>query len=357
MSSTAGIHIGVVGATGQVGAVVRRLLEERDFPVASIRYFASARSAGTALPWKDTDVVVEDATTADPTGLDVAIFSAGATLSKAQAPRFAAAGVTVIDNSSGWRMDPEVPLVVSEVNPEAINRATKGIIANPNCTTMAAMPVLKVLHDEAGLERLVVSTYQAVSGSGLVGAEELAGQARAAVQDDNFLQLVHDGQAVTMPEPAVYARPIAFDVIPLAGSIVDDGEFETDEEKKLRNESRKILDLPELRVSGTCVRVPVFTGHSLSVNAEFSRPLSVARAQELLATAPGVQLTDVPTPLQAAGQDPSFVGRIRQDHSAPEGRGLVLFISNDNLRKGAALNAVQIAELVAAPLLAGDLVS
>ncbi len=357
MSSTAGIHIGVVGATGQVGAVVRRLLEERDFPVASIRYFASARSAGTTLPWKDTQVVVEDATTADPAVLDVAIFSAGATLSKAQAPRFAAAGVTVIDNSSGWRMDPDVPLVVSEVNPEAINRATKGIIANPNCTTMAAMPVLKVLHDEAGLERLVVSTYQAVSGSGLVGAEELAGQARAAVQDDNFLQLVHDGQAVTMPEPAVYARPIAFDVIPLAGSIVDDGEFETDEEKKLRNESRKILDLPELRVSGTCVRVPVFTGHSLSVNAEFSRPLSVARAQELLATAPGVQLTDVPTPLQAAGQDPSFVGRIRQDHSAPEGRGLVLFISNDNLRKGAALNAVQIAELVAAPLLAGDLVS
>lgn len=354
MSSTAGIHIGVVGATGQVGAVVRRLLEERDFPVASIRYFASARSAGTTLPWKDTQVVVEDATTADPAGLDIAIFSAGATLSKAQAPRFAAAGVTVIDNSSGWRMDPDVPLVVSEVNPDAINRATKGIIANPNCTTMAAMPVLKVLHDEAGLERLVVSTYQAVSGSGLVGAEELAGQTRAAVQDDNLLQLVHDGQAVTMPEPAVYARPIAFDVIPLAGSIVDDGEFETDEEKKLRNESRKILDLPELRVSGTCVRVPVFTGHSLSVNAEFSRPLSVARAQELLATAPGVQLSDVPTPLQAAGQDPSFVGRIRQDHSAPEGRGLVLFISNDNLRKGAALNAVQIAELVAAPHLAGN---
>jgi aspartate-semialdehyde dehydrogenase len=356
VSSTAGIHIGVVGATGQVGAVVRRLLDERDFPVASIRYFASARSAGTTLPWKDTEIVVEDATTADPTGLDIAIFSAGATLSKAQAPRFAAAGVTVIDNSSGWRMDPDVPLVVSEVNPEAISRATKGIIANPNCTTMAAMPVLKALHDEAGLERLIVSTYQAVSGSGLVGAEELAGQVRAAVQDENLLQLVHDGQAVTMPEPAIYARPIAFDVIPLAGSIVDDGEFETDEEKKLRNESRKILGLPDLRVSGTCVRVPVFTGHSLSVNAEFSRPLSVARVQELLAAAPGVQLTDVPTPLQAAGQDPSFVGRIRQDHSAPDGRGLALFISNDNLRKGAALNAVQIAELVAAPLLARNLV-
>lgn len=356
MSSTAGIHIGVVGATGQVGAVVRRLLEERDFPVASIRYFASARSAGTTLPWKGTQIVVEDTTTADPSGLDIAIFSAGATLSKAQAPRFAAAGVTVIDNSSGWRMDPDVPLVVSEVNPEAISRATKGIIANPNCTTMAAMPVLKALHDEAGLERLIVSTYQAVSGSGLVGAEELAGQVRAAVQDENLLQLVHDGQAVTMPEPAIYARPIAFDVIPLAGSIVDDGEFETDEEKKLRNESRKILGLPDLRVSGTCVRVPVFTGHSLSVNAEFSRPLSVARAQELLSAAPGVQLTDVPTPLQAAGQDPSFVGRIRQDHSAPDGRGIALFISNDNLRKGAALNAVQIAELVAAPLLAGNLV-
>lgn len=356
MSSTAGIHIGVVGATGQVGAVVRRILAERNFPVASIRYFASARSAGTTLPWRDTDIVVEDATTADPAGLDIAIFSAGATLSKAQAPRFAAAGVTVIDNSSGWRMDPDVPLVVSEVNPEAISRATKGIIANPNCTTMAAMPVLKVLHDEAGLERLIVSTYQAVSGSGLAGAEELAGQVRAAVNDENLMQLVHDGQAVAMPEPAMYVRPIAFDVIPLAGSIVDDGDFETDEEKKLRNESRKILDLPDLLVSGTCVRVPVFTGHSLSVNAEFARPLSVDRARELLAVAPGVELTDVPTPLQAAGQDASFVGRIRQDQGVPNGRGLALFISNDNLRKGAALNAVQIAELVAAPILAGDLV-
>ena len=170
--NTRGIHIGVVGATGQVGAVVRRLLEERDFPVASIRYFASARSAGTTLPWKNEQIVVEDATSADPTGLDVAIFSAGATLSKSQAPRFAAAGVTVIDNSSGWRMDPDVPLVVSEVNPHAIDQAVKGIIANPNCTTMAAMPVLKVLHEEAGLQRLTVSTYQAVSGSGLAGARD-----------------------------------------------------------------------------------------------------------------------------------------------------------------------------------------
>ncbi|TFD86095.1 aspartate-semialdehyde dehydrogenase [Cryobacterium serini] len=345
--NTVGINIGVVGATGQVGAVVRRLLEERDFPVKSIRFFASARSAGSTLTFKGEPITVEDASIADPTGLDVAIFSAGATLSKAQAPRFAAAGVLVVDNSSGWRMDPDVPLVVSEVNPEAIKRAVKGIIANPNCTTMAAMPVLKVLHDEAGLKRLIVSTYQAVSGSGLAGAFELASQVRVAAQDENLLQLVHDGASVTLPEPTIYARPIAFDVIPLAGSIVDDGQFETDEEKKLRNESRKILELPELLVSGTCVRVPVFTGHSLSINVEFAKPISVARAQELLKTAPGVELTDIPTPLQAAGQDASFVGRIRQDEGVADGRGLALFISNDNLRKGAALNAVQIAELSA----------
>jgi aspartate-semialdehyde dehydrogenase len=343
------LRVGVVGATGQVGAVMRRLLEERDFPIAEIRFFASARSAGTTLPFRGEEIVVEDAATADPTGLDIALFSAGATTSKAQAPRFAAAGVTVIDNSSAWRMDPDVPLVVSEVNPGAVKDARKGIIANPNCTTMAAMPVLKVLHDEAGLERLIVSTYQAVSGSGLAGAEELASQARAAVaQDDALLGLVHDGSAVSFPEPVKYVAPIAFDVIPLAGSVVDDGSNETDEEKKLRNESRKILDLPELRVSGTCVRVPVFTGHSLSINAEFARELTPERATELLATAPGVQLTEVPTPLQAAGADPSLVGRIRSDESAPEGRGLALFISNDNLRKGAALNAVQIAELIAA---------
>jgi aspartate-semialdehyde dehydrogenase len=343
------LRVGVVGATGQVGAVMRRLLEERDFPIAEIRFFASARSAGTTLPFRGEEIVVEDAATADPTGLDIALFSAGATTSKAQAPRFAAAGVTVIDNSSAWRMDPDVPLVVSEVNPGAVKDARKGIIANPNCTTMAAMPVLKVLHDEAGLERLIVSTYQAVSGSGLAGAEELASQARAAVaQDDALLGLVHDGSAVSFPDPVKYVAPIAFDVIPLAGSVVDDGSNETDEEKKLRNESRKILDLPELRVSGTCVRVPVFTGHSLSINAEFARELTPERATELLATAPGVQLTEVPTPLQAAGADPSLVGRIRSDESAPEGRGLALFISNDNLRKGAALNAVQIAELIAA---------
>jgi len=344
-----GVNIGVVGATGQVGAVVRKLLEERDFPVATIRYFASARSAGTTLPWKGEEIVVEDAATADPTGLDIAIFSAGATTSKAQAPRFAAAGVTVIDNSSGWRMDPDVPLVVSEVNPHAIDEARKGIIANPNCTTMAAMPVLKVLDREAGLERVIVSTYQAVSGAGLAGGEELYEQAKAAIEQDT-LALVHDGSAVELPAPAKFPRPIAFDVIPLAGSIVDDGDLETDEEKKLRNESRKILELPGLRVAGTCVRVPVFTGHSLSINAEFANPITPERAIEVLTDAPGVQLADIPTPLEAAGKDPSFVGRIRQDQSAPDGKGLALFISNDNLRKGAALNAVQIAELVAAKL-------
>jgi aspartate-semialdehyde dehydrogenase len=344
-----GIRIGVVGATGQVGAVVRRLLEERDFPVDEIRYFASARSAGTTLPWKGADVTVEDAALADPSGLDVAIFSAGATTAKAQAPRFAAAGVLVIDNSSGFRMDPDVPLVVSEVNPHAIDDARKGIIANPNCTTMAAMPVLKVLDAEAGLTRLIVSTYQAVSGAGLAGGEELLEQARAAVSQ-GAIELVHDGSSVTFPTAHTFPKTIAFDVIPQAGNFVDDGLFETDEEKKLRNESRKILELPDLLVSGTCVRVPVFTGHSLSINAEFTNPLSVARAKQLLADAPGVMLVDVPTPLEAAGTDPSYVGRIRQDEGVPDGRGLALFISNDNLRKGAALNAVQIAELVAVRL-------
>ena len=351
MAEVKGLRVGVVGATGQVGAVMRRLLEERDFPVAEIRYFASARSAGRTLPWRGTEVLVEDAETADPTGLDIALFSAGGSTSTVQAPRFAAAGAIVIDNSSAWRMDPDVPLVVSEVNPEAIREARKGIIANPNCTTMAAMPVLKVLHAEAGLERLIISTYQAVSGSGLAGATELDSQVRAVV-GGNTLGLVHDGGAVDFPAPVKYVAPIAFNVIALAGNLVDDGSHETDEEQKLRNESRKILGIPELLVSGTCVRVPVFTGHSLSVNAEFARPLSPQRATELLADAPGVQLVDVPTPLQAAGIDPSLVGRLRQDPGVPDGRGLALFISNDNLRKGAALNAVQVAELVAAEIAA-----
>jgi aspartate-semialdehyde dehydrogenase len=345
--SESGLNVGVVGATGQVGKVMRRLLEERGFPVKSIRYFATARSAGHVLPYLGNDVTVEDIELADPAGLDIALFSAGATASRAQAPRFAAAGVTVIDNSSAWRMDPDVPLVVSEVNPHAISLAVKGIIANPNCTTMAAMPVLKALHAEAGLERLTVTTFQAVSGSGLVGAFELGTQVRTAVEQGNMEDLVHDGSAIDFPAPVNYVRPIAFNVIPLAGSIVDDGLNETDEEKKLRNESRKILEIPELLVSGLCVRVPVFTGHSLSINAQFSKPLSPEHARVLLAVAPGVQLEDIPTPLQAAGSDPSFVGRIRNDETVDGGRGIALFLSNDNLRKGAALNAVQIAEVIA----------
>jgi aspartate-semialdehyde dehydrogenase len=341
-----GLRVGVVGATGQVGGVVREILAERQFPLSELRFFASARSAGTTLPWGNGEITVEDAATADPTGLDIAIFSAGGATSKAQAPRFAAAGVTVIDNSSAWRRDPDVPLVVSEVNPHALAAIPKGIIANPNCTTMAAMPVLRPLHAEAGLVRLVVSTYQAVSGAGLAGVDELDGQVKAVV--DKAAQLTHDGSAVTFPEPVKFVRPIAYNVLPLAGSIVDDGSFETDEEQKLRHESRKILGIPELRVSGICVRVPVFTGHSLAINAEFERPLSVDRATELLAAAPGVELSDVPTPLQAAGKDPSYVGRIRRDEGVDGGRGLALFVSNDNLRKGAALNTVQIAELLAA---------
>ncbi len=324
---------------------MRRLLAERDFPVDEIRYFASSRSAGTTLPWNGTEVVVEDAATADPSGLDVALFSAGATSSRELAPKFAAAGVTVIDNSSAFRMDPDVPLVVSEVNPQAVHQARKGIIANPNCTTMAAMPVLKPLHDEAGLVRLIASTYQAVSGAGLAGVDELDKQARQVV--DRAAELTHDGQAVNFPEPEKFTQPIAFNVLPLAGKIVDDGSFETDEEQKLRNESRKILDIPDLLVSGTCVRVPVYTGHSLSINATFERPISVERALAVLAEAPGVVVTDVPTPLQAAGQDPSYVGRVRVDPTVEGGRGLAFFVSNDNLRKGAALNAIQIAELVA----------
>ncbi len=341
--------VAVVGATGQVGTVMRRLLDERDFPMQQVRFFASARSAGTTLPWRGTEILVEDAETADLTGIDIALFSAGGASSKVLAPKYAAAGVIVIDNSSAWRMDPDVPLVVSEVNPQAIGEARKGIIANPNCTTMAAMPVLQPLHAEAGLRRLIVSSYQAVSGSGLAGVKELDEQVRAAMTQD-IAGLTHDGGSVNFPQSQKYVRTIAFDVIPLAGNIVDDGSLETDEEQKLRNESRKILGIPDLLVSGTCVRVPVFTGHSLAINAEFDRPITPERATTLLLGAPGVELSEVPTPLQAAGADPSFVGRIRQDSSVAGGKGLALFVSNDNLRKGAALNAVQIAELVAANL-------
>ena len=346
------VAIGVVGATGQVGQVMRKLLDERDFPArdsgGSVRFFASSRSQGRKLAFRGQEIEVEDAAAADPTGLDIAVFSAGKTMSLVQAPRFAAAGVTVIDNSSAWRLDPEVPLVVPEANAEMLRDIPKGIVANPNCTTMVAMPALKVLHDEAQLVRLVVSSYQAVSGTGLAGVEELATQARAVIDDAE--QLVHDGRALQFPAPKAYVAPIAFNVLPLAGSFVDDGSGETDEDQKLRHESRKILGIPDLLVSGTCVRVPVFTGHSMSINAEFARPLSPERARELLEDAPGVKLVDVPTALDAAGTDEALVGRIRRDEGIPDGRGLALFVSGDNLRKGAALNTIQIAELLAAEL-------
>ncbi|MGO2050356.1 MAG: aspartate-semialdehyde dehydrogenase, partial [Microbacterium sp.] len=338
--SEQGHSVAIVGATGQVGTVMREIIAERAFPIRELRLFSSSRSAGTAIAFGGVDVIVEDVETADPAGIEIALFSAGATASRAYADRFAAAGAVVIDNSSAWRNDPEVPLVVSEVNPHAIDERPRGIIANPNCTTMAIMPVLKPLAEAAGLERLIVSTYQAVSGSGLAGAQELLGQVEGVLAQGDTLRLVHDGSAVDFPEPDKYVAPIAFDVIPLAGSIVDDGLNESDEEKKLRNESRKILELPGLRVAGTCVRVPVFTGHSLSIHAEFADDITPDRAREVLASAPGVVLEEVPTPLYAAGKDPSYVGRIRADQSAPENKGLVLFVSNDNLRKGAALNAV-----------------
>ncbi|HEV7898272.1 MAG TPA: aspartate-semialdehyde dehydrogenase [Planosporangium sp.] len=340
------MRIGIVGATGQVGGVMRQILAERQFPVTQLRLFASARSAGRTLPWQDGQVTVEDAATADYSGLDVVLFSAGKATSKELAPRVAAAGAVVIDNSSAWRMDPDVPLVVSEVNPHAVAARPRGIIANPNCTTMAAMPVLRPLHAEAGLVSLVVATYQAVSGAGLAGVAELDEQTRKIA--DRASELTFDGAAVQFPAPRQFAAPIAFNVLPLAGSIVDDGSEETDEEQKLRNESRKILEIPDLKVSGTCVRVPVFTGHSLQINARFARPIGPQRARELLDGAPGVALSDAPTPLQAAGADLTYVGRIRADETVEH--GLALFCAGDNLRKGAALNAVQIAELVAAAL-------
>lgn len=339
------ITLAVVGATGQVGHVMRALLEERGTKVDTVRFFASARSAGKELTFNGETVVVEDVATADLSGIDIALFSAGGATSKEYAPKFAAAGAVVVDNSSAWRKDPDVPLVVSEVNPGALKNRPKGIIANPNCTTMAAMPVLKPLHDAAGLRRLIVSSYQAVSGSGLAGVQELAGQVTAGVSQD-LAALATDGSAVELPAPKTYVAPIAFNVVALAGSLVDDGSNETDEEQKLRFESRKILDIPELAVAGTCVRVPVFTGHGLSINAEFESSIDVEQAKSLLEGAPGVKLVDVPTPLEAAGQDPSLVGRLRVDQSVPDGKGLAMFVVGDNLRKGAALNTIQIAELL-----------
>jgi aspartate-semialdehyde dehydrogenase len=332
------LNVGVVGATGMVGELMRSILAERNFPVESVRFFASAKSAGKKLPWKDGEVTVEDAATANYSGIDVAFFSAGASTSRELAPKVAGAGAIVIDNSSAWRMDPEVPLVVSEVNPHALKSIPKGIVANPNCTTMAAMPVLKPLHQAAGLKRLIVSTYQAVSGGGVAGVSELEGQINGA--GTSSAKLTYDGNACALPAPKKWAVPIAFNVVPLNYKLVEDGY--TEEEVKLRDESRKILDLPKLLVSGTCVRVPVYSGHSLSINAEFERPITPEAALEMLGRAEGVVVTNVPNPLEASGRDPVYVGRIRRDPTVDH--GLVLFVVGDNLRKGAALNAIQIAE-------------
>jgi aspartate-semialdehyde dehydrogenase len=338
------MRIAIVGATGQVGVVLRSILAERAFPVDQMRYLASSRSAGTTLPWGDEDIVVEDAGTCDLAGIDLALCSAPASVSRSLAPRLAAAGAIVIDNSSAWRMDPEVPLVVPEANAGALTSIPKGIVANPNCTTMVAIPVLHPLHQEAGLRRLTVSTYQAVSGGGVDAVRELAEQ--LAKTSDRAQELTFDGRAVDFPPSTVYPVPIAHNVIPLQFSIVDDGSRETDEEQKYRNEARKILGIPALAVTCTCVRVPVFTGHSAAIVAEFDREITVERASEVLAGAPGVELAELPTPLMAAGRDVSYVGRIRPAQGVPN--SLAFFVAGDNLRKGAALNVVQIAEVLVA---------
>ena len=337
--------LAVVGATGQVGRVMRDILTERDFPADKVRFFASPRSAGTTLEFRGEQITVEDLTQVTEESVadvDIALFSAGGSTSREWAPVFAAAGATVVDNSSAWRKDDEVPLIVSEVNPEAARELPKGIIANPNCTTMAAMPVLKPLHDAFGLTTLRVASYQAVSGSGLAGVEALATQVEALGDPRGLVR-----EDVEKPgDLGPYVEPIAYNALPFAGSLVDDGSAETDEEQKLRNESRKILGIPELKVAGTCVRVPVFTGHTMVVHAEFSEAVTPQQAEEVLAGAPGVKVVDVPTPRAATGIDESLVGRIRQDQSVDGGRGLVLVVAGDNLRKGAALNTIQIAELL-----------
>jgi aspartate-semialdehyde dehydrogenase len=336
------MRVGLFGATGQVGGVMLKILDERAFPVDELRLFASARSAGRTIAWKGQDLTVVDAAAASYDGLDLALFAAGKPTSLELAPKVAAAGAIVIDNSSAWRMDPEVPLVVPEVNAHALASIPKGIVANPNCTTMVAMPVLKPLDLEAGLRSMVVTTYQAVSGNGLAGTAELDEQVQKAGAD--AAALTHDGRAISFPPADRFPKTIAFNVIPQAGSFVDDGLGETDEDQKLRDESRKILELPDLLVSVLCVRVPVFAGHSMAINATFERSLSPARAKEVLAGAAGVELSDVPTPLDVTGGDVTHVGRFRHDPTVPDGRGLALFLSGDNLRKGAALNAIQIAE-------------
>ena len=329
--------VGIVGATGLVGGLMRAILAERDFPVSALRLFASARSAGTRIGWKGGEVLVEDAATADYRGLDVVFFSAGGTTSKQLAPRVAAAGAIVIDKSSAWRADPDVPLVVSEVNPHAAKNRPRGIIANPNCSTMQLMPVLAPIHREYGIERINVATYQSVSGAGRSGLEELGRQTAQLLAFQDI-------------EPKKFQAQIAFNLIPHIDEFLANGY--TKEEMKLVWETRKILEDDSIQVNPTAVRVPVFYGHSEAVNLETKKKISPEQARELLRAAPGVEVVDehkaggYPTPVtHASGRDPVFVGRIREDFSHP--RGLNLWVVADNIRKGAALNAVQLAELVA----------
>jgi aspartate-semialdehyde dehydrogenase len=372
------VKLGVVGATGQVGRMILDILQQRDFPLSELRLFSSPKSAGTEIEFSNSHyssvIEVEDLTnqTTDTlTNIDIAIFSAGGSVSLEYAPIFEQAGAIVIDNSSAWRRNPDIPLIVSEVNFSSIEQSKRRIIANPNCTTMAAMPVLKPLHDAKQLVRLSVATYQAVSGAGVAGVQELADQVQSAVRQ-GAQQLATNGEAIQFPEPTKFARPIAFNAVPYAGNLVDDGSLETDEEQKLRHETRRILNVPNLPVSGTCVRIPVFTGHSLVVTAQFASEVEVDEVVTILQNAPGVEVVGsakteqvaddlanislipplrgadvagVPTPLDAAGKDASLVGRIRNDFSLDNPKhGVVLFICNDNLRKGAALNTIQIAE-------------
>ena len=330
-------RVAVVGATGAVGTEMLRLLRDRRYPAAEIVPFASERSAGKTL---DGGLVVQPLVDdASLDGFDVAIFSAGGGISLQWAPRFAARGAIVVDNSSAWRMDPEVPLVVSEVNPDALDHIGKGIVANPNCTTMTIMPPLHALHEAFGLRSMVATSFQAAGGAGQKGMDELLEQVPVLLAEP--ATLAGDGAAAAAKvTPSVHAKTLAFNVVPSLGK--DTGNGYTDEEMKLQNESRKILGIPDLGVAPTCVRVPVMVGHAIEVHARFEREPSVERALDVMGAHEGVELDDVPTPLEWAGRDPVAVGRVRKDLADPH--ALNLFVVGDNLLKGAALNTVQLAE-------------
>ena len=329
-----GYRVGVLGATGLVGSTILELLAERDFPVAELRLLASERSAGKTIEFGSKVLTVQAVSEDSIQGLDLVLSSAGGSVSAEWTPKLVAAGATVVDNTSYWRMHDDVPLVVSEVNPDALE-GHNGIIANPNCSTMQMVVALKPLHDAAGVERLVISTYQAVSGTGKAAIDELRAQARAVVG------------GYDVPEPQSYPHQIAFNALAQAGSFPE-GDDHTDEERKLINETRKILGDPGIRISATCVRVPVETGHSEAVNVETREPLDPGQARELLATAPGVTVVDdpaagcYPMAIDAAGKDDVFVGRIRRDPGNE--RALDIWVVSDNLRKGAATNTVQLGE-------------